>query len=82
MREVINYKPDILTCCFCILVLLLDHGCQHISFPNIPHLLAQGGFGGGGVHYHRAGSRMSLGVPMQTVVPGFSSAAHNYYCYS
>lgn len=48
MREVINYKPDILTCCFCILVLLLDHGCQHISFPNIPHLLAQGGFGGGG----------------------------------
>lgn len=31
MREVINYKPDIFTRCFCILALLVGHGCQYIS---------------------------------------------------
>lgn len=31
MREVINYKPDIFTSCFCILALPVGHGCQYIS---------------------------------------------------
>lgn len=31
MREVINYKPDIFTRCFCILALLVKHGCRCIS---------------------------------------------------
>ena len=31
MREVINYKPDIFTRCFCFVALPVRHGCQCIS---------------------------------------------------
>lgn len=35
MREVINYKPDVFTRCFCILALLVGHGCQCISSSRV-----------------------------------------------